>query len=247
MREKISPSGEGLFPPLSEPQINVLRYFGKGLSRKKVANELHIDDKKFRRELQEVFDILGVDGEIPAVMQALKLGVLDVDADGLLDPDFELKQFYRLTRNERNVLDLLVESKSTTLDRKKLEEKGIETSREPNQYVESAIHKVVEEKIGLPSRIQVLVHYFAFQNSEEFLHSQAVDQGVNANSLKLVNQELQFLKFSNEGLLPSAIANRLNIKVDTVRWYRKNVCNKLGAKNLGEAIEKARELGFLKK
>lgn len=166
MRKEFSPSGEGLLVPLSEPQKSILRYLGKGLSRKETANKLNVSEREFGRKQKEVFGILEVDGEVPAVMQALKLGILDVDDDGLLDPDFDLKQFSRLTRNERIVLDLLVDSKSTVLDKKLLEEEGIETSRETYQYVQTVIRKIVEEKVDFPSRMQILVHYFAFQKNE---------------------------------------------------------------------------------
>lgn len=78
------------------------------------------------------------------------------------------------------------------------------------------------------------------------MFGQAGDQEMDNNNLGLVDQELRILELSTKGLLPSMIGLRLKINAGTVRWHRNNVCNKLEVKNVGEAIEKAREMGLLK-
>lgn len=238
-------SVEGPLIPLSELQINILRYLGKGLSRKETANKLNLSEREFGRKQKESFGILGVDGEVPAVMQALKLGILNVDADGLLDPDFDLKQFHRLRRSEKIVLDLLVESTSKILDKKDFEKSDIETSKDTKEYVWRSLRNVNNEIAGLPSRMQLLVHYYAFRKNEEFLLGQAGEHGMGNNSLGLGGHGLRILELLGAGISPSTIGLRLEIKVGTVYNYQSVACRKLGAKSVGEAISKAKEMGFI--
>ena len=247
MRTELGLSGEGL-APLSEPQINILRCLGKGMSKEQTANELHLP-RRLKRELKDVFNILEVDGEVPAVIQALKLGILDVDADGLLDPDFDLEQFHGLRRSEKIVLELLIESKSTILDKKVLKEAGVETSKDiTNEYVSRSLRNIKDETVGLLSRTQVLVHYFAFLNKEEFSLGQSGEQKVGNDSLKLTGQELRVLELFAKGLTASVIGNRLvqPIKTRVVYNYKRKILTKLGVTNIEMAIEKATELGILK-
>jgi predicted ATPase/DNA-binding CsgD family transcriptional regulator len=61
----------------------------------------------------------------------------------------------------------------------------------------------------------------------------------------LTEREMQILQFVAAGLSNQAIANRLNISAETVKWHNKQVFSKLGAKNRTQAVAHARRLGVL--
>jgi pimeloyl-ACP methyl ester carboxylesterase/DNA-binding CsgD family transcriptional regulator len=65
--------------------------------------------------------------------------------------------------------------------------------------------------------------------------------------LKLKDRELDILKLLAEGLSDRAIAARLNLSTETVRWYDKQIYLKLGVTSRGEAAARAIALGIISK
>jgi DNA-binding CsgD family transcriptional regulator len=61
----------------------------------------------------------------------------------------------------------------------------------------------------------------------------------------LTDREMDILRFVAAGLSNQAIAKRLNISAETVKWHNKHVFSKLSAKNRTQAVAHARRLGVL--
>jgi predicted ATPase/DNA-binding CsgD family transcriptional regulator len=57
----------------------------------------------------------------------------------------------------------------------------------------------------------------------------------------LTPREVEILGLVSEGLSNRAIANRLFLSLDTIKWYNKQIFGKLGVKNRTQAVKKARE------
>ena len=60
-------------------------------------------------------------------------------------------------------------------------------------------------------------------------------------------RELEILQLLADGLTDRAIASRLDLAADTVRWYNKQLYLRLGVSSRGDAVRRARELGLLQK
>ena len=56
------------------------------------------------------------------------------------------------------------------------------------------------------------------------------------NKSKLTERELQIVRLYAQGLTISQIADRMCIAVDTVKFHRKKLFDKLNVKNIGEAL-----------
>ena len=63
----------------------------------------------------------------------------------------------------------------------------------------------------------------------------------------LKDRELDILRLLAEGLSDRAIAARLNLSAETVRWYNKQVYGKLGVSSRVEAVRHAIVLGLIGK
>ena len=62
---------------------------------------------------------------------------------------------------------------------------------------------------------------------------------------KLTEREIQILTMMQEGLISKEVAAVLNISVRTVETYRRNINEKLGARNIAAALYKAKQLNVL--
>jgi pimeloyl-ACP methyl ester carboxylesterase/DNA-binding CsgD family transcriptional regulator len=60
-------------------------------------------------------------------------------------------------------------------------------------------------------------------------------------------RELEILHLLAQGLTNKAIAARLHLSQETVRWYNKQIFGKLGAANRTQAVQRASELNLLKR
>ena len=58
-------------------------------------------------------------------------------------------------------------------------------------------------------------------------------------------RETEILRFAAKGLSDRAIASKLGLSAETVRWYNKRVYEKLDAANRTDAVSRATELGLL--
>jgi pimeloyl-ACP methyl ester carboxylesterase/DNA-binding CsgD family transcriptional regulator len=58
-------------------------------------------------------------------------------------------------------------------------------------------------------------------------------------------RELEILRLLSAGLTDRAIATRLHLAADTVRWYNKQLYLRLGVSSRGDAVQRARQLGLL--
>lgn len=65
------------------------------------------------------------------------------------------------------------------------------------------------------------------------------------HSTLLTEQEMKVLRLVAEGLTNKAIAARMNITGETVKFHNKNVFRKLGVINRVQALQRARELRIL--
>ena len=63
--------------------------------------------------------------------------------------------------------------------------------------------------------------------------------------IQLKSREIDILRLMADGLTNREIAERLFIGFETVRWYAKQIYNKLDVSGRGEAADKARSLGLL--
>lgn len=61
----------------------------------------------------------------------------------------------------------------------------------------------------------------------------------------LSSRELDVLQLIAEGLTNEQVANRLVVAVSTVQWHTKNIYAKLDVHNRTQAVQRARELGYL--
>lgn len=64
-------------------------------------------------------------------------------------------------------------------------------------------------------------------------------------TLELNARETEILRFAAKGLSDRAIASKLGLSAETVRWYNKRVYEKLDAANRTDAVSRATELGLL--
>ena len=73
--------------------------------------------------------------------------------------------------------------------------------------------------------------------------------GRNSHNLPLAQpltpREQEILACLGDGLSNREIAERLTVALSTVKWYTRQIYNKLGVNNRGEAVVRAQELGFL--
>jgi putative two-component system response regulator len=72
-----------------------------------------------------------------------------------------------------------------------------------------------------------------------------VDHQALIKQYKLNTQELTTLRLYASGYKRSDIAGQLAVSENTVKWYLKNIFDKLNIENRSEAISKAREIGVL--
>jgi pimeloyl-ACP methyl ester carboxylesterase/DNA-binding CsgD family transcriptional regulator len=59
-------------------------------------------------------------------------------------------------------------------------------------------------------------------------------------------RELEILQLMAQGLTNNEIATRLHLSQETIRWYNKQIFEKLGAANRTQAVQRASELNLLK-
>ena len=59
-------------------------------------------------------------------------------------------------------------------------------------------------------------------------------------------RELEILQWLAQGLTNSEIAARLHLSQETVRWYNKQIFEKLGAANRTQAVQRASEQNLIK-
>lgn len=72
-----------------------------------------------------------------------------------------------------------------------------------------------------------------------------VDHEALIKQYKLNTQELTTLRLYASGYKRSDIATQLAVSENTVKWYLKNIFDKLAVENRSQAIAKAREIGVL--
>lgn len=77
------------------------------------------------------------------------------------------------------------------------------------------------------------------------LRSQSKPQSEDTNVPELTDRERQILRLLAEGLSSEKISKKLNISINTVSTYRKQLLKKLDARNAPELIRKAQKLGML--
>jgi DNA-binding NarL/FixJ family response regulator len=78
-------------------------------------------------------------------------------------------------------------------------------------------------------------------------HFASPSQELEGNSETLTERELQLLALVSEGLSNRAIAQRLSISYNTVKYHMKNILQKLGVQNRTEAVATAIRSGLLKR
>ena len=61
----------------------------------------------------------------------------------------------------------------------------------------------------------------------------------------LTGRELEVLTYIGDGLTNREIAEQMTVAMSTIKWYVRQIYNKLGVENRSEAIQRARELGLL--
>jgi LuxR family maltose regulon positive regulatory protein len=61
----------------------------------------------------------------------------------------------------------------------------------------------------------------------------------------LIEREITILRMMSVGRSNREIGDELYLSVNTIRWYASQIYMKLGVKNRGEAVARARELGIL--
>ena len=72
---------------------------------------------------------------------------------------------------------------------------------------------------------------------------QVIDREALIKQYKLNTQELTTLRLYASGYKRVDIANQLAVSENTVKWYLKNIFDKLNVENRSQAVAKARELG----
>lgn len=89
----------------------------------------------------------------------------------------------------------------------------------------------------------------AVSQGEEFLSplvAQIVCRSyIQTQSFNLTKREVEVLKFIAAGLSSKEIADRMNLSVNTIEDYRKNLMAKLIVKNTAGLIHKATKMGFI--
>ena len=58
-------------------------------------------------------------------------------------------------------------------------------------------------------------------------------------------REVEILRLIKEGLSNQAIAQRLSLSLDTIKWYNQQIFGKLGVSSRVQAVEKAMEVGLI--
>ncbi|HET6447423.1 MAG TPA: LuxR C-terminal-related transcriptional regulator, partial [candidate division Zixibacteria bacterium] len=61
----------------------------------------------------------------------------------------------------------------------------------------------------------------------------------------LTGRELEVLSYIGHGLTNREVAERMTVTISTIKWYVRQIYNKLGVANRTDAIVRARELGLL--
>lgn len=73
---------EPAYEELSERELEILTYTGKGLTNKAIAATLHISDRTVQNHLAHIFQKLHASSRTEAVMRAVSLGLLPPDLAG---------------------------------------------------------------------------------------------------------------------------------------------------------------------
>lgn len=68
---------------------------------------------------------------------------------------------------------------------------------------------------------------------------------VHEINYKLTGREIEILKFVATGLSAKETANQLNLSVNTIEDYRKNLMAKLNVRNVAELVHKATKMGYV--
>ena len=64
---------------LTERQKEVLVLIGKGLSNSEIASKLMITLHTVKSHIEVIYNVLKVDCRVPAVITAMKLGIISID------------------------------------------------------------------------------------------------------------------------------------------------------------------------
>ena len=104
---------------------------------------------------------------------------------------------------------------------------------------------------GVPMRSKLL----NFKTGQLFHFPDEINPGTDtaeiipdteAPALKLARREQEILGLISEGMISKEIADKLYISVHTVNTHRQRIMEKLNARNIHEAINKARALGIFR-
>lgn len=227
-----------LQPAITVRQLDILRLLGKGNSfrDKEIPQEFQ---GVASRELKEIYKTFGVTGETAAVVHALNIGLLK--AEELVMKDFDWSLFNTLKERELAILEAFTHARGQSLTEEEFDALGKEIYQGPKSYISISIQKAYDS-LGLRNKTEAVVYYYAWRDRQQEKGEAIVP--VARKILK--DREVEILELSARGLLPSVVARRLSIDHNTVINNRKSALEKLGAKDLSEAIARARELGILK-
>jgi len=87
---------------------------------------------------------------------------------------------------------------------------------------------------------------FTFNNDNHLPASANGQQTKAKRGVKLSKREKEVLELVAQGLTAREIAEALFVSTDTVETHRRNIIQKLGARNIAEAVAKAVRRGFIK-
>jgi len=164
-----------------------------------------------------------------------------------LDLTEKLLERDRLVGRMGRVLDLLI-LQFAALDELGEMERALQVLSEAVELAgsEKHIRPFVDECSRLPSYLQKMSpsplrnQLLKICNSEQ--HEAVPETGLVE---PLNEREISILRMMSVGRTNREIGDELYLSVNTIRWYASQTYTKLGVKNRGEAVAKARDLGIL--
>ncbi len=108
---------------------------------------------------------------------------------------------------------------------------------------EKYVRLFVDEGEAMLRLLRLFVARFGANEYSAWLLGAFTRQGETPDALN--ERELEILRLLSAGLSNREIAEALFITVGTVKWHTNHIYSKLGVKNRGQAVAKARELQLI--
>ena len=220
---------------LTEREKEVLELIGQGMTTKGISEELSIAATTVETHRRHLIDKLGVKNSKELMLYVAKHGVRVpvvekatlIKKEPVPAKEEIASEKSTLTEREQEVLSLIGEGLSTKEIAGKLDIAAATVESHRSHLIEKLEVKSTKD----------LVKY-------AITHGLVKSSPLQVTQAKLTRREKQILGVIGEGLTTKEICEKLSMRSYTVEFHRRNLINKIGAKNSKELIRYAIENGF---